>query len=107
MSNLDKELDKILVEGVRKVFTLVQFPESQSSIDANIIAQTGNITQMQSFLGKNIGKQSVAQIKSTIKEALVSEMPKGYVGRDLDYKYIYYNKALSDCLEVIKKVLGG
>ena len=107
MSNLDKELDKILVEGVRKVFTLVQFPESQSSIDANIIAQTGNITQMQSFLGKNIGKQSVAQIKQTILKELKENKPKVYVAKDLDYKYIYYNKALSDCLEVIKKVLGG
>lgn len=51
------------------------------------------------------GYSYIQGIKSTIKEALLSEMPKGYVAKDLDYKYIYYNKALEDCLEAIKKVL--
>lgn len=119
MSNLDKELEKILEEGVRKVFTLVQFSESQSSIDANIIAQTGNITQMQSFLGRNIGKQSITKIKQTILKELKKNKPKNSehpiearIDTDIEHgihigEVEGYNAALSDFEAVLDKVLGG
>lgn len=91
MSNLNQELEKILY---------------------------GELPKNKFFKELKKNDKAIAQIKSTILEALVSEMPKAKVGYgkkkdmfDMTTKDglmdISYNQALADCLEVIKKVLGG
>lgn len=62
---------------------------------------------------KDITSTVVAQIKTVILEALKAEMPKeksieipSQYGLKMTDKVEGYNQALSDCLEVINKLLG-
>lgn len=85
MKQLDKELEKILA---------IYSVKSRISPGDKLIDHADDT------------KEPLAQIKSTIKKALLSEMPGGYVAKkNLNYKYIYYNQAISDCLEVVRKTL--
>lgn len=83
MSKLDKDLNEIIYDYAYSV-------DSEYGDEYVEVAQP----------------KVIVQIKSTILEALLAEMPKKYLTQDDKEQYQNgYNQALTDCLEVIKKTL--